>query len=75
MKLSSALNASGYRIMNVADQVADQDAMTAMSLTPTGVAGGKTVWIPYGKQMLFALPITFYDSGKIALDGAMVEVH
>jgi hypothetical protein len=61
--------------MNVADPEADQDAMTAMSLTPTGVAGGKTLWIPYGKQMLFALPITFYDSGKIALDGAMVEVH
>jgi hypothetical protein len=74
MKLSNDLNADGFRLKELADPTADQDALTAMSLVPYEVADGKTVRVPAGKQMLFALPIEFAGSGSIALDGAMVEI-
>lgn len=75
MKLSNDLNADGFRLKNVADPASDQDALTAMALTPFEVADGKTVRVPTGRQMLFAMPVSFDGSGSIALDGAMVEVH
>ena len=75
MKLSNALDASGYRLKELADPEADQDALTSMALVPYEIATGKVFRVPAGKQMLFSMPITFSGNGYIDLDGAMVEVH
>jgi hypothetical protein len=75
MKLSNALDAAGYRLKELADPEADQDALTAMALAPYEIAAGKVFRVPAGKQILFSMPITFAGTGSIDLAGAMVEVH
>ena len=75
MKLSNALDAGGYRLKELADPQADQDALTAMALPPYEVGDGKVFRVPSGKQILFSMPITFAGTGYIDLAGAMVEVR
>lgn len=73
-KLSNDQDADGYRLKNVADPTADQDALTAMAIAPYEIADGKIFRVPAGKQVLYTLPITANGTGAIELDGALVEV-